>query len=163
MRSEDSENPWAVSSANMYGGYGPGGSASQDAPNYTGARWAPADIKLGTGFGSSLTITGDVDLAVKGSAVVTDPYYADSSIDDKDLAVINMNGGNITIETPESDKDTYYALANYGGTININMPYDVPGEKDVNIKGNIIVMKEDAGNRGGTNFYRDGEINMALF
>lgn len=38
MRSDDPENPWGLTSGNIHGGYGPGGTAP-GAPNYTGARW----------------------------------------------------------------------------------------------------------------------------
>lgn len=43
-----------------------------------------------------------MDLAVKGNAVVTDPFTASNVIkDDYKLSTINLNGGNIKIETPE--------------------------------------------------------------
>ena len=157
MRNADTANPWGVTSWNIHGGYGPGGSAAGDAPNYTGARWQPTGIRLATGHGSVFTVNGDVDLAVKGTAVTTDPYYSDASIADKNLSVVNLNNGNIRIDTPESNDETYYALANYGGTINVNMNKN----KDVNINGNLIVMKEH-NNSGMPYFYQDGEINLAL-
>ena len=112
MRNADTANPWGVTSWNIHGGYGPGGSASGDAPNYTGARWQPTGIRLATGHGSVFTVNGDVDLAVKGSGVTTDPYYSDASIADKELSIVNLNNGNIRIDTPESSDETYYALAN---------------------------------------------------
>ena len=157
MRNADTGNPWGVSSWNIHGGYGPGGSAAGDAPNYTGARWQPTGIRLATGHGSVFTVNGDVDLAVKGTAVTTDPYYADANIADKKLSIVNLNNGNIRIDTPESGDETYYALASYGGTINVNMNKN----KDVNINGNLIVMKEH-NNSGAPYFYQDGEINLAL-
>ena len=83
MRNSDVNNPWGVTSWNIHGGYGPGGSAGADAPNYTGARWQPTGIRLGTGHGSVFTVNGDVDLAVKGYGVTTDHYYSDASIADK--------------------------------------------------------------------------------
>ena len=161
MRSDDPLNPWGITSENIHGGYGPGGSASADAPNYKGARWAPAGIDLQMAGGSIIDINGNVDLAVAGSAVKVDPYYSQSGIDDYDVATINLNGGTVNIETPESSDETYYALANYGGTINVNMNGDQAGTNDVNVKGNIIVMKDDNGS-GEPYFYQNGRINLAL-
>lgn len=161
MRSDDPENPWGLTAGNIHGGYGPNGTAP-GADNYTGARWAPAGISLANINGSTITINGDVDLAVKGTGVKTDPYYKGTTSSQYDTATINLNGGNIKIETPESDSETYYALANYGGTINVNMQGEnQAGNHDVNIKGNIIVMRDDNDPRN-TMFFRDGRINLAL-
>lgn len=151
MRASDKDNPWAVTAGNMYGGYGPGGWADNPgAPNYTGARWAPSGISLSTGHGSVLTINGDVDMAIKGSGIVLGNYY------DGD-GTINLNGGNIRIETPESDKNTFYSIANYGGVLNINDT----GKHDVNIKGNMIIMNNKDGS-GEPYFFENGTVNLTL-
>ena len=166
MRNKDNpDSPWGVTAKNIHGGLGPDGWAGDDGfggADYTGARWAPGGISLGSGHGSTIDINGNVDLAVAGSAVVTNNYYADEKItDNRKLGIINLNGGNVTIDTPESTTETYYALANYGGTINVNMDGDQAGANDVNITGNIISMKEDNGS-GRPYFYADGQINLAL-
>ena len=152
-----------ITSNNIHGNYGPGGAVEDQAPYYTGARWAPTGIYLGMSNGSTIDINGNVDLAVKGSAVVTDPYYDAKPLSDEKTAIINLNGGNINIETPESTDETYYALANYGGTINVNMNKDntAANNHDVTIKGNIISMKNHKGS-GDPYFYRDGQINLGL-
>lgn len=81
----------------------------------------PAGIDLQMVGGSIIDIKGDVDLAVAGTVIRVDPYYSKTSIADYDLATVNLNGGTSNIETPESTDETYYALANYGGTINVNI------------------------------------------
>ena len=163
MRKADGS--WGITSNNIHGNYGPGGSAV-GAPDYTGARWAPSGIRLNMGDGSTIDINGNVDLAVKGNAVVTDPFTASNVIkDDYKLSTINLNGGNIKIETPEdkAKKEAYYALANFGGTINVNMNKDntAANNHDVTIKGNIISMKNDNGS-GDPYYYRSGQINLGL-
>ena len=158
MRNKDNvDNPWGITSANIHGGYGPDGWAGDDGwggADYTGARWAPAGISLGSGYGSTIDINGNVDLAVAGSAIVTNNYY------DGD-GTINLNGGSVIIDTPESTTETYYALANYGGTINVNMNGEQAGTNDVNITGNIISMKNSSGS-GEPYFYENGQINLAI-
>lgn len=150
MRSDDTNNPWGVTAQNIYGGYGPNGSASSAAPSYTGARWAPSGIVLGTGHGSTITINGDVDMAVKGNAIVTNNYNDGNG-------TIKLNGSNINIETPESQENTFYALAGFGGDI-----YVGAGENSiVNVKGNIIAMSNDTG-EGEPYFYDNSKIQLAL-
>ena len=164
MRKADGS--WGITSNNIHGNYGPGGAVEDQAPDYTGARWAPSGIRLNMGDGSTIDINGNVDLAVKGNAVVTDPFTASNVIkDDYKLSTINLNGGNIKIETPEdkAKKEAYYALANFGGTINVNMNKDntAANNHDVTIKGNIISMKNDNGS-GDPYYYRSGQINLGL-
>ena len=152
MRSDDVNNPWGVTAKNMYGGYGPGGSASSSAPNYTGARWAPSGIVLGTGHGSTITVNGDVDMAIKGNAIVTNNYNQGAS-----QGTIKLNGKNITIETPESTENTFYALAGFGGDIYVGSSAD----SIVNIKGNIIAMSNASG-KGNPYYFQDSKIQLAL-
>lgn len=159
MRSDDTENPWGIT------GQLNGGQAG-----YSGARWESTGIKLNNGNGSYITITGDVDLAVKGTAVSTEPYYKSESYGDNtiDASVINLNGGNVNIETPEDDSYAYYSLASYGGTINVNATNDgvVDESNVVTVKGNVIAtrMDDDAWDvsQGGDFFFQTGRINMAL-
>ena len=162
----DPENPWAVGSNDIHGGYA----------NYKGSRWSPSAVRIGMTSGSTIDINGNVDIAVKGSGVTTDPYYKDYRDNDFDwtgsivgpikdpykLAIVNLNGGNIRIETPESKDEAYFALANYGGTINVNMDGDKAGKYDVDIKGNILVMTSPDGNGGDPYFFQSGQINLAL-
>ena len=150
MRSDDVNNPWGVTAKNMYGGYGPGGSASSSAPKYTGARWAPQGIVLGTGHGSTITVNGNVDMAIKGNAVVANNYN-----DGK--GTIKLNGKRITIETPESTENSFYALAGFGGDIYVGSGAD----SIVNVKGNIIAMSNATG-LGNPCFSEDSKIQLAL-
>ena len=161
IRDKSQPGEWGLTTENIHGGLGPGGSGNSTAPNYTGARWAPSGLKAGL-YGN-MELKGNVDLAVKGNAVSTDPQELGKDVSVYDSAVITLNGGNINIETPKSKDETYYAIANYGGTINVNMSKDgVVNDKDVTIKGNILTMKEDSHGSGGAFFYRDGRTNIAL-
>ena len=156
MRRDDPEDPWALTTRNIYGGYGSGGSASKDAPMYRGARWAPAALSIGVGHGSTIDIKGDVDLAIRGNAITTQSYY------DGDCT-ITLNGGNVTIDTPDSDKDHFYVAAAFGGTININSENNV--KNNVNLRGNIISMYRDPNREGGWErdfYFKDGHINIGL-
>ena len=143
---------------------------------YDSNRWAYTGIDVSTTSGAVMNFNGTVDLAIKGTAVETDPFYKDYSGDNFNwnggkvgpitdpfkLAVINMNGGNVNIETPESTTVGYLALANYGGTINVNVENGKAGSHDVTIKGNILDMKSKDGNGGDPYFFQNGEINLGL-
>ena len=154
MRRDDAENPWALTTRNIYGGYGAGGSASKDAPQYSGARWAPSAINIGVGRGSTIDLNGNVDLAIRGNAITTQSYY------DGDCT-ITLNGGHVTIDTPDSDKDHFYVAAAFGGTININSENNV--NNNVNLRGNIISMYRDPNKDWERDFYfKDGHINIGL-
>ena len=156
MRKNDAANPYEGGASNMYGGYSDG---------YTGSRWAPTGIYNGQVDGSVWNFNGNVDIAWKGTAVTTDPFYDHTSqgYSNYDNAVINMNGGSVRIDTPDDSSYGYYALANYGGTINVNATKDGAGTHDVTLLGNVITMKDPGGdNGGGDYFYRDGQTNIGL-
>lgn len=157
IRKDDASNPWGIITNNTHGNYGPGGAVSSSAPNYTGARWQPTAIwNNGTG-GSSVTINGNFNAAVRGTAVSSDPYSF-SGNNPYTTDAINLNGGNITIDTPESDSESYYALAGYGGTINVNINNGTANQlHDVKITGNIIATGEN-----DAPFYVKGRINLGL-
>lgn len=141
--------PWAISSGTIHGGYGPDGWVT-DAPYYQGARWAPAGISLGAGNNSTITVNGDVDMAVRGNAIVLNNYYPNST------GTINLNG-NVTIDTPNEYGEAYYAIMGMGGTVNL-------GAKEgsiVKLTGNIISMN-NANGWGNPYFYQDSTINMGL-
>ncbi len=142
MRSDDVNNYWGITAKNMHGG---GGIAEK----YTGARWAPCGIYLQTGNKSTIDINGEVDLAVKGSAIVNDNYYDGSG-------TITLSGTKINIETPEDKDETYYAIAAYGGDVVVG----TRNEAVVNVKGNVIAMKNT--NPENTMYYQNGSIRMAL-
>lgn len=157
MRKDDPSNPWGIITNNTHGNYGPGGAVSSSAPNYTGARWQPAAIWNNGKGGSSVTVNGDFDAAVRGTAVSSDPYSF-SGNDPYATDVINLNGGNITIETPVSNSESYYALAGYGGTINVNITNGTANPShDVKMIGNII-----ATGQNDAPFYVKGRVNMGL-
>lgn len=153
---------WGVNAAEIHGGYGPDGHVPGWADEYTGARWQPTGVDVDMSDGSSIDLNGDVYLAVRGSAMKTDPYYKSAGMDDYDIAVINANKGNVTIVTPTSDKESFYALASYGGTINVNMAGADAASHKVNIKGNIIAMRDDKDHNGQPYFFQNGRINLAL-
>lgn len=158
MRKNDAESPWAIVTNNIHGNY-----ETQGAPDYRGARWAPSGISLGMSDGSSIDINGNVDLAVRGTAVKTDPWGKGSAANSFASAVINLNGGNVRIETPEDKNESFFALANYGGTINVNVKDGTVADAShvVDMKGNIITMREKDGS-GMSTFYTDGQTNIAL-
>ncbi len=116
---------------------------------YKGARWEPAGIRASQS--ADVIINGDLDMAVYGSGLVTDPYYNSGGVG----ASITLNG-NVNIETPTLATEAFYAVANYGGNITINES----GNKDVVLKGNIITFKNDNGNREP--FFTDGVTNITL-
>ncbi|MDY5045691.1 MAG: hypothetical protein SPF10_07545, partial [Phascolarctobacterium sp.] len=116
---------------------------------YKGARWEPAGIRASQS--GDIIINGDLDMAVYGSGLVTDPYYNSGGVG----ASITLNG-NVNIETPTLATEAFYAVANYGGNITINES----GTKDVILKGNIITFKNDNGNREP--FFTDGVTNITL-
>ena len=156
MRKEGAGNPYEGGASNMYGGYTDG---------YTGSRWAPTGLFNSQIDGSVWNFNGDVDIAWKGTAVATDPYYdrTEHGYSNYENAVVNMNSGSVKIDTPDDPTYGYYALANYGGSININATKDGAGTHDVTLLGNVITMKDPGGEQGGgVYFYRDGQTNIGL-
>ncbi|WP_440444041.1 autotransporter outer membrane beta-barrel domain-containing protein [Phascolarctobacterium sp.] len=153
MRDKSVEGEWGVTASNIHGGYS----------SYKGARWQPVGIRAG--LSGDVIINGNLDLAVKGSALVTDPYYkalkttgSTEYADDYKLATITTNG-DVNIDTPEDMTEAFYSIANYGGTVNINPDGTIAKDNKVVINGNILTMRD--GN-GGDYFYRSGQTNVAL-
>lgn len=156
IRKDNTANPWGVVTNKIHGDFGPDGDQNQLAPNYTGARWQPTGIWNNGTSGSSITINGDFDAAVRGTAVSSDPY--NKSGDSYETDYINLNDGNVTIDTPESTEESFYSLAGYGGTINVNVKDDNPDvSHKVNIRGNIIAMGRDE-----APYYIKSRINLGL-
>ena len=149
MRDKAVVGEWGITSKNVHGGYS----------EYTSNRWEPVAIKAG--LAGDITINGNVDIAVKGTGLATDPYYTALNVNDYGLSTITLNG-NVNIETPEDVKDAFYSIANYGGTINVNTDGSTAGNNKVTLKGNMLTMGEDADGSGGDFFYRDGRTNVAL-
>lgn len=185
MRKDDPNSPWGIITKNVHGNIGPGGVTSMDPTdvNYTGARWQPSAFSVG-GYDASITVNGNVDVAVRGTAVQTNTY----SKLDKDmlgckLSTISLLGDSIKIETPSDErnedgsfKEAYYAMASYGGTININVvdtnnskdKYSLENEnlvaaegKTTNIIGNVIAMKRSE-RTDKPDVYQDGRVNIGL-
>ncbi len=151
MRRSDSKDPWAIRTNNVHGNYGPGGAVS-GADNYTGARWQPSGISASAANDSFITVNGNVDLAVRGTAVKTDPFYNDS-------VTLTLKGGNVTIDTPKDKTESFYSVANYGGTININAENGSPDTKNtVKITGNMIGFDHFE----APYFYAAGKTNIGL-
>lgn len=185
MRKDDPNSPWGIITKNVHGNIGPGGVTSMDPTdvNYTGARWQPSAFSVG-GYDASIIVNGNVDVAVRGTAVQTNTY----SKLDKDmlgckLSTISLLGDSIKIETPSDErnedgsfKEAYYAMASYGGTININVvdtnnskdKYSLENEnlvaaegKTTNIIGNVIAMKRSE-RTDKPDVYQDGRVNIGL-
>ncbi len=134
---------WGITADNIHGGYG----------YYRGARWQPAGIRAG--LCADVTVNGDLDMAVYGSGLVTDPYYTlTDGTAEVNNSTINVKG-NVKIVTPELANEAFYAIANYGGTINVNDA----GNKDVVLIGNVITMKND-GNKAP--YFVNGITNIRL-
>ena len=134
---------WGITADNIHGGYSV----------YRGARWQPAGIRAG--LCADVTINGDLDMAVYGSGLVTDPYYTlKDGTPEVDNSTINVNG-NVKIVTPELSNEAFYAIANYGGTINVN----AAGNKNVVLLGNVLTMQND-GSRAP--FFVSGITNITL-
>ena len=185
MRKDDPNSPWGIITKNVHGNIGPGGVTSMDPTdvNYTGARWQPSAFSVG-GYDASITVNGNVDVAVRGTAVRTNTY---SKTDDKmlgcKLSTISLVGDSIKIETPSDErnedgsfKEAYYAMASYGGTININVvdtnnskdKYSLENEnlvaaegKTTNIIGNVIALKRSE-RTDKPDVYQDGRVNIGL-
>ena len=156
---QSSDDFWGIKGTREDGGY----------PTYMGSRWAPEGIYLGKEGGSSITINGNVDMAVKGNGAVTDAYYkvaGQNSLDN----VLTLNG-DVNIITPKSRERGFLALGAFGGTVNVNVKTEtdaggkvkVTGASDhkVNLVGNLYASKDD-GNGDNTYYFRDGAINLGL-
>lgn len=185
MRKDDPNSPWGIITKNVHGNIGPGGVTSMDPTdvNYTGARWQPSAFSVG-GYDASITVNGNVDVAVRGTAVQTNTYSKlDKNMLGCKLSTISLLGDSIKIETPSDErnedgsfKEAYYAMASYGGTININVvdtnnskdKYSLENEnlvaaegKTTNIIGNVIAMKRSE-RTDKPDVYQDGRVNIGL-
>ena len=156
---QSSDDFWGIKGTGEDGGY----------PTYMGSRWAPEGIYLGKEGGSSITINGNVDMAVKGNGAVTDAYYkvaGQNSLDN----VLTLNG-DVNIITPKNTERGFLALGAFGGTVNVNVKTEteaggkvkVTGASNhkVNLVGNLYASKDD-GNGDNTYYFRDGAINLGL-
>ena len=155
LRDKNVKGEWGVTSGDLHGGF----------LTYKGARWQPVGIRAG--LCGDVIINGNLDMAVKGSALVTDPYYkavkttgSTEYADDLKTSTITTNG-DVNIETPEDDTEAFYSIANYGGTINVNADATAARDKTVVIKGNVLTMRDGDG-RGEPYFYRTGQTNIGL-
>ena len=172
MRKDNAEKPWGIITDNVHGNIGPGGGAPSMGgdENYTGARWQPAGISVDYTRGD-ITVNGDVDLAVRGTAVKTDAYQADGGVASYDLATISLLGNSIRIDTPYREEnyvegfgkfiEPYYALASYGGTINVNVKNQEAQNGEVKMVGNVLAMKASEEAEKAM-VYRDGRLNIGL-
>ncbi len=171
MRKDDAENPWGIITKNVHGNVGPGGATSMGGDaNYTGARWQPAGISVDHSRGD-VTVNGNVDLAVRGTAVRTDVYQADGDVPAYDLGTISLLGNSIRIDTPYREEnfvegfgkfiEPYYALASYGGTINVNVKNQEAQNGKVEMVGNVLAMKS-SDEAGKAMVYQNGRLNIGL-
>ena len=164
LTDESTDKNWGVNAAEMHGGVGVDGhtSAGSGDANYSGARWHPTGISItANGHKSVIDLNGNVYAAIRGTALTLDPYYGDTGTSDYDLAVINANKGDVTILTPQSTKETYYAAASYGGSININSDGTNAAGHKVVMQGNVLAMKSN-NDSGEPYFYQDGRVNIGL-
>ena len=171
MRKDNLESPWGIITDNVHGNFGPGSTTSSgDGKDYTGARWNPTGISI-TGGQADITVNGDVDLAVRGTAVKTDPYGSVEGVNPHDLATISLLGKSTRIDTPYREKnfvegfvefiEPYYSLASYGGTINVNVKNLEAQSGKVEMVGNVLAMKasDEAKNAMA---YQNGCLNIGL-
>lgn len=173
MRKDDPSSPWGIITKNVHGNVGPGGAVTMDGgydANYTGARWQPSAFSVGYTRGN-ITVNGDVDVAVRGTAVNVGAYDAVEGVHPYDLATVSLVGDSTRIITPYREKNSvegfgefiepYYSLACYGGTINVNVKNMEAQKGKVEIVGNIMAMKRSEYTRK-SDVYQDGRINLAL-
>ena len=171
MRKDDAENPWGIITKNVHGNIGPGGATSMGGDaNYTGTRWQPAGISVDYTRGD-VTVNGNVDIAVRGTAVRTDAYQADGDVPAYDLGTISLLGNSIRIDTPYREEnfvegfgkfiEPYYALASYGGTINVNVKNQEAQNGKVEMVGNVLAMKS-SDEAGKAMVYQNGRLNIGL-
>ena len=173
MRKDDAENPWGIITDNVHGNVGPGGKLTMDNgydAKYTGARWQPSAFSVGYTRGH-ITVNGDVDVAVRGTAVNVGAYSAAEGVHPYDLATISLVGDSTRIITPYREKNSvegfgeftepYYSLACYGGTINVNVKNMEAQKGKVEIVGNIMAMKRSEYTHT-SDVYQDSRINLAL-
>ena len=171
MRKDDAENPWGIITKNVHGNIGPGGATSMGGDaNYTGARWQPAGISVDYTRGD-VTVNGNVDLAVRGTAVRTDAYQTDGDVPAYDLGTISLLGNSIRIDTPYREEnfvegfgkfiEPYYALVSYGGTINVNVKNQEAQNGKVEMVGNVLAMKS-SDEAGKAMVYQNGRLNIGL-
>ena len=170
MRKDDNDNPWGVVTNNVHGNYGPGGYVTNDALEYTGARWQPTGLYVSESRGH-IVVNGDVDIAVRGTAVITNTYNGAGDVTPDELSSISLLGGHTKIITPFQEEayvegfgkfiEPYYSLASYGGTVNVNVKDQVAQNGKVEIVGNVISMKRSSGTYT-PDVYQDGRINIGL-
>ncbi len=173
MRKDDPSSPWGIITKNVHGNVGPGGATSMDDgydANYTGARWQPSAFSVGYTRGN-ITVNGDVDVAVRGTAVNVGAYNAAEGVHPYDLATVSLVGDSTRIITPYREKNSvegfgefiepYYSLACYGGTINVNVKNMEAQKGKVEIVGNIMAMKRSEYTHT-SDVYQDSRINLAL-
>ena len=171
MRTDNAEKPWGIITKNVHGNVGPGAATSMGGDaNYTGARWQPAGISVDYTRGD-VTVNGNVDLAVRGTAVRTDAYQADGDVPAYDLGTISLLGNSIRIDTPYREEnfvegfgkfiEPYYALASYGGTINVNVKNQEAQNGKVEMVGNVLAMKS-SDEAGKDMVYQNGRLNIGL-
>lgn len=170
MRKDDNDNPWGVVTNNVHGNYGPGGYVTNDALEYTGARWQPTGLYVSESRGH-IVVNGDVDIAVRGTAVITNTYNGAGDVTPDELSSISLLGDHTKIITPFQEEayvegfgkfiEPYYSLASYGGTVNVNVKDQVAQNGKVEIVGNVISMKRSSGTYT-KDVYQDGRINIGL-
>ena len=173
MSKDDPSNPWGIITKNVHGNVGPGGAVTMDNgydANYTGARWQPSAFSVGYTRGN-ITVNGDVDVAVRGTAVNVGAYNAAEGVHPYDLATVSLVGDSTRIITPYREKNSvegfsefiepYYSLACYGGTINVNVKNMEAQKGKVEIVGNIMAMKRSEYTHT-SDVYQDSRINLAL-
>ena len=170
MRKDDADSPWGVVTNNVHGNYGPGGYVTNDALKYTGARWQPTGLYVSESRGH-MVVNGDVDIAVRGTAVITNTYNGAGDVTPDELSSISLLGDHTKIITPFQEEafvegfgkfiEPYYSLASYGGTVNVNVKDQVAQNGKVEIVGNVISMKRSSGTYT-PDVYQDGRINIGL-
>ncbi|MBL6441474.1 MAG: hypothetical protein JNG41_02105, partial [Dialister sp.] len=143
---------------------------TNDALEYTGARWQPTGLYVSESRGH-MVVNGDVDIAVRGTAVITNTYNGAGDVTPDELSSISLLGDHTKIMTPFQEEafvegfgkfiEPNYSLASYGGTVNVNVKDQVAQNGKVEIVGNVISMKRSSGTYT-PDVYQDGRINIGL-
>ena len=118
-----------------------------------------------------MVVNGDVDIAVRGTAVITNTYNDAGNVTPDELSSISLLGDHTKIITPFQEEayvegfgkfiEPYYSLASYGGTVNVNVEGQQARNGKVEIVGNVISMKRSSGTYT-PDVYQDGRINIGL-
>ncbi|WP_405384179.1 hypothetical protein [Phascolarctobacterium sp.] len=117
------------------------------------------------GAGSVITVKGDTEVDVT-SGTKTDAYGVvvnDTAVgsDATKAATINLNGADITVKAQGANNEAY-ALAAFGGAINVNVKDGVVGDDKVVLNGDVFAAEEGSTSDWSGTKKTNGIVNVAL-